>query len=79
MATARKSAAGAPACLLLSCEHGGNRVPSAYAHLFRGAERVAFTAWFYPTRLASWFGYLLRGDTARADAIFRGTFGRLAG
>jgi len=26
--------------LLLTCEHGGNRVPAAYAHLFRGAKSV---------------------------------------
>jgi predicted N-formylglutamate amidohydrolase len=26
--------------LLLTCEHGGNRVPRAYAELFRGAEDV---------------------------------------
>ena len=26
--------------LVLTCEHGGNRIPSAYAHLFRGAEEV---------------------------------------
>ena len=26
--------------LLLTCEHGGNRVPSGYAELFRGAEAV---------------------------------------
>jgi predicted N-formylglutamate amidohydrolase len=26
--------------LLLTCEHGGNRIPSAYAHLFRGAGKV---------------------------------------
>ena len=26
--------------LLLTCEHGGNRIPSAYAELFRGAEEV---------------------------------------
>lgn len=55
-----------------------NRRRLARAH-FRGAERFAFSAWFYPTRLASWFGYLVRGDTSRADAIFRGTFGRLTG
>jgi predicted N-formylglutamate amidohydrolase len=26
--------------LLLTCEHGGNRIPRAYAGLFRGAERL---------------------------------------
>jgi predicted N-formylglutamate amidohydrolase len=26
--------------LLLTCEHGGNRIPSEYAHLFRGADDV---------------------------------------
>ncbi len=26
--------------LLLTCEHGGNRIPPAYAHLFRGADAV---------------------------------------
>jgi len=26
--------------LLLTCEHGGNRIPSSYAHLFRGAGDV---------------------------------------
>jgi len=26
--------------LLLTCEHGGNRIPSEYAHLFRGAGDV---------------------------------------
>jgi predicted N-formylglutamate amidohydrolase len=26
--------------LVLTCEHGGNRIPAAYAHLFRGAARV---------------------------------------
>src|SRR5689334_7316509 len=26
--------------LLVSCEHGGNRVPAAYAHLFAGAADV---------------------------------------
>ena len=26
--------------LLLTCEHGGNRIPSGYAELFRGAEEV---------------------------------------
>lgn len=29
--------------LILSCEHGGNRVPRAYAHLFRGAEAALRT------------------------------------
>ncbi|HSG65523.1 MAG TPA: N-formylglutamate amidohydrolase [Gammaproteobacteria bacterium] len=29
-----------PAQLLLTCEHGGNRIPRAYAHVFRGAEAV---------------------------------------
>jgi predicted N-formylglutamate amidohydrolase len=26
--------------LLLTCEHGGNKIPSQYAHLFRGARKV---------------------------------------
>ncbi|HZF31229.1 MAG TPA: N-formylglutamate amidohydrolase [Gammaproteobacteria bacterium] len=26
--------------LVLTCEHGGNRIPSAYARLFRGADHV---------------------------------------
>jgi len=26
--------------LLLTCEHGGNRIPAAYAHVFRGAASV---------------------------------------
>lgn len=26
--------------LLLTCEHGGNRIPTSYAHLFRGADDV---------------------------------------
>jgi predicted N-formylglutamate amidohydrolase len=26
--------------LLLTCEHGGNRIPREYAHLFRGARRT---------------------------------------
>lgn len=26
--------------LVLTCEHGGNRVPAPYAHLFRGAEAI---------------------------------------
>ena len=26
--------------LLLTCEHGGNRIPRGYAHLFRGAKAV---------------------------------------
>jgi len=26
--------------LFLTCEHGGNRIPSEYRHLFRGAEEV---------------------------------------
>lgn len=29
--------------LLLSCEHGGNRVPAPYRHLFAGADRVLQT------------------------------------
>jgi len=29
-----------PDCLLLTCEHGGNRIPREYAHLFRGASKV---------------------------------------
>ena len=33
----RKSKAGQ---LLLTCEHGGNRIPAAYASRFRGAEAV---------------------------------------
>ena len=27
-------------CLLLTCEHGGNRIPRPYAHLFRGSARL---------------------------------------
>jgi predicted N-formylglutamate amidohydrolase len=27
-------------CLLLTCEHGGNRIPQPYAYLFRGAKAV---------------------------------------
>jgi predicted N-formylglutamate amidohydrolase len=27
-------------CLLLTCEHGGNRIPRAYAHLFRGSAKL---------------------------------------
>lgn len=27
-------------CLLVTCEHGGNRVPAAYRDLFRGADRI---------------------------------------
>lgn len=29
-----------PDTLLLTCEHGGNRIPARYAHLFRGASDV---------------------------------------
>ena len=32
--------AGSRAQLLLTCEHGGNTIPRAYAPLFRGASRV---------------------------------------
>ena len=32
-----------PDRLLLTCEHGGNRVPARYAHLFRGARAVLQT------------------------------------
>lgn len=32
--------ATAPESLLLTCEHGGHRIPRAYAHLFRGAGEV---------------------------------------
>ena len=35
---ARRVAAGDP--LLLTCEHGGNRIPREYAWLFRGAKRL---------------------------------------
>lgn len=31
------------AVVLLTCEHGGNRVPREYLHLFRGAERLLAT------------------------------------
>jgi predicted N-formylglutamate amidohydrolase len=31
---------GSAQSLLLTCEHGGNRIPDAYAALFRGAEDV---------------------------------------
>jgi predicted N-formylglutamate amidohydrolase len=31
---------GKHAVLLLTCEHGGNRIPAAYASLFRGAEEL---------------------------------------
>lgn len=27
-------------CLVLTCEHGGNRIPRAYAHLFRGSAKL---------------------------------------
>ena len=27
-------------CLVLTCEHGGNRIPRPYAHLFRGSARL---------------------------------------
>jgi predicted N-formylglutamate amidohydrolase len=27
-------------CLLLTCEHGGNRIPRPYAHLFRGSAKL---------------------------------------
>jgi len=27
-------------CLLLTCEHGGHRIPRPYAHLFRGSAKV---------------------------------------
>lgn len=27
-------------CLLLTCEHGGNRIPQPYAHLFQGADEI---------------------------------------
>jgi predicted N-formylglutamate amidohydrolase len=30
----------APDSLLLTCEHGGNRIPPPYAHLFQGAEEL---------------------------------------
>jgi len=35
--TSRKPAARE---LLLTCEHGGNRIPGAYAHLFRGEQAL---------------------------------------
>jgi predicted N-formylglutamate amidohydrolase len=35
--------AGSGDSLLLTCEHGGNRIPAAYAHLFRGAAKVLST------------------------------------
>lgn len=39
--------------LLLSCEHGGNRIPRRYARLFRGARRVVEShAGFDPGALA---------------------------
>jgi predicted N-formylglutamate amidohydrolase len=32
-----------PDCLLLTCEHGGNRIPKVYEHLFRGAGDLLAT------------------------------------
>jgi predicted N-formylglutamate amidohydrolase len=35
-----KRGRGPEESLLLTCEHGGNRIPSAYAHLFNGADEM---------------------------------------
>ncbi|MCE2947528.1 MAG: N-formylglutamate amidohydrolase [bacterium] len=32
-----------PAVLVVSCEHGGNRVPAAFTHLFEGADALLAT------------------------------------
>jgi GT2 family glycosyltransferase len=48
-----------------------NRRLLARLHL-RGATRLRFLAWYYPTRLAVAARYLLRGDRPRAAAIWRG-------
>ena len=42
-----------------------------------GARRVAFGAWFYSTRALHLARHVLRGDRARAAAIWQGTWGAL--
>lgn len=39
---------------------------------YAGVDRLRFSLWFYPTRLARIFGYLMRGDRSRAGAVWRG-------
>lgn len=41
-------------------------------------ERVRFALWFYPTRVLLMAGALLRGDRARAAALWRGMTGALS-
>ena len=48
-----------------------NRRLLASLHL-RGWTRTRFVAWYYPTRVAVALRYLLRGDRARAAAVWRG-------
>ncbi len=50
-----------------------NRRRMVSAHYGLG-ERARFALWFYPTRLMHFARYLLRGDWARAGAIWRGAF-----
>ena len=50
-----------------------NRRRLARLH-YTAADRFRFRAWFYPTRVARAFGYLLRGDRERARAIVRGAW-----
>ena len=40
MAGTSKGAGRRGRTLILSCEHGGNRIPAEYRHLFRGADSV---------------------------------------
>lgn len=48
-----------------------NRRRLARTH-FTAMERLAFAAWFYPTRLVHLIRYLALGDVRRAGAIVRG-------
>ncbi len=50
-----------------------NRRRLVRAHYALG-ERVRFALWFYPTRALHFARYLIRGDLARAGAIWRGAF-----
>jgi GT2 family glycosyltransferase len=50
-----------------------NRRRMVRAH-YRPLERLRFALWFYPTRALHFVHYAIRGDRARAGAIWRGAF-----
>jgi len=52
-----------------------NRRRVVRAH-YSPLQRLAFAAWFYPTRCVRVFQYLLRGDARGARAVVAGTFAR---